>query len=289
MATNWNLLQVPDIAQTFQQSYSQGQQTRAIGDLVRDPNNQGAMNALLEVNPGVGMQFQDRQRAVEKSQREEQERQLIGAALSGDPTARQRLAYVNSDMYMKLGEQQRKAVDATMNAIGQQAFSILQLPPEQRGPALQQALQTLQAQGVDISGFKPSGDPTNDLKAALAMTGQLDKWEQFSQPKYVPVGEGGLSGFQFGKPIMQGGQTQDFGAPQPQPMASDPATILQNAAGTKLITPEEADTVRRSLGPNGQGAFQQWMQQNGIAIGKSVNGQTFYQINGKWYDNPEGR
>jgi len=74
------------------------------------------------------------------------------------------------------------------------------------------------------------------------------------------------------------------------PVADNPAPqILQSASTSKLISPEDAQRVASSLGPNGQAAFENWRKQNGIQIGKQVNGQTYYQVNGAWYDNPEGR
>ena len=44
------------------------------------------------------------------------------------------------------------------------------------------------------------------------------------------------------------------------------APILQNAAQSKTITPEDADRVRKSLGPNGGAQFDQWMTRNGIQV-----------------------
>lgn len=66
-------------------------------------------------------------------------------------------------------------------------------------------------------------------------------------------------------------------------------TILARASETKTISPEEANVIRSSLGRNGQAAFQNWMNEQGIVISRTINGVTYYQINGTWYDNPEGR
>lgn len=66
-------------------------------------------------------------------------------------------------------------------------------------------------------------------------------------------------------------------------------TILARASEAKTISPEEANVIRSSLGRNGQAAFQNWMNENGIVISRTINGVTYYQINGTWYDNPEGR
>lgn len=44
------------------------------------------------------------------------------------------------------------------------------------------------------------------------------------------------------------------------------APILRGAQETQTISPEDADRVRRSLGPNGQPQFDQWMRKNNIQI-----------------------
>ena len=211
MAIDWNMARSPDIIGTAMNALNEGRTQRATTAYAQNPNDQN-LNALAPYKPEFVIQQKQAQAAAMK---QDQERQLIGAALNGDPNARQQLAYVNSDVYLKLGEHQKKAMDSMMGSIAQQAFHILQLPKDQQEPALQQALQGLQAQGVDTSGFKLSGNPEVDLRTALAVTGHLDEWEKFAQPNYTPVGEGGLAGFQFGQPIQQGGQPQNFGPAAP--------------------------------------------------------------------------
>lgn len=44
------------------------------------------------------------------------------------------------------------------------------------------------------------------------------------------------------------------------------APILRGASETQTISPEDADRVRRSMGPNGQAQFDQWMRSNNIQI-----------------------
>lgn len=221
MAVNWNMAVGPDVGTNIYNAFQQGQQQgfqergrNALTAYAQNPNEQ-TLGALAQYDPKFVMEQKAKQ--AEKAQ-QKQERKLIGDALSHpDPKlraqARSQLAYTNSDLYMKLDESGKKAVDAAMKPIGQLAFSILQLPEAQQGAALDQAIAGLQAQGWDTSGFQRTGNARQDLMTALAVTGQLDKWETFSQPKYAPVGEGGLVGFQFGAPIQQGGQTQNF-APQ---------------------------------------------------------------------------
>jgi hypothetical protein len=224
----------------------------ALAAYAQDPN-EANLNSLAPHDP----QFVIQQRQqMQKSQAEAEERQLLGAALNGDPAARQRLAYVNSDAYIKLDDRMKEAVDEGMNVIAQQAFSILQLPEEQRAAALQQALANLKAQGMDVDAFRLSGNATQDLKAALAMAGKLEAWEKFAQPNYTPVGEGGLAGFQFGQPIQQGGQAQNFAPssgqlPRPQSAAERDAL----PPGSRYIAPDGSIKIKGGAGSNASGGF----------------------------------
>lgn len=224
MAVNWELgLVQQDPGATFLNAFQQGQQQRqqrdgqnALANYARNPNDPAALDALAQFDPKFAI---ERKQAMAEKQRADQERQILGAALNGDPVARQKLAYVNSEMYLKLDDRQKKGVDTLMGSIAQQAFHILQMPREQQEPALQQALQGLQAQGIDTSQFKMSGNPEVDLRSALAITGKLEDWEKFSEPKYVPVGEGGLQGLQYGQPI--GGQPMQPGGQMPHIATED--------------------------------------------------------------------
>lgn len=234
MSVNWSMGIAPDVGGNAFNAFLKGQDARreeqgrnALAAYAVNPNEQ-SLNALAQSQPQFVIQ--QKQQMAEK-QAAEQEKMLIGAALNGDPAARQRLAYVNSDMYLKLDTNHKKAVDDLMGGIAQQAFHILQLPEQEQGAALDQALSALHQQGLDTSGFARTGNARQDLMTALAITGHLQEWEKFQQPNYTPVGEGGLAGFQFGQPIQQGGQTQNFGqkgGAAPPPAAID--HLRQNPA-----------------------------------------------------------
>lgn len=216
MPVNWNLGVMPDVGgnalaafKTGQQERQQADQRNAMAAYAISPEDPQALNALAPHNPEFVVQ---RKQQMAQQQQANDEKQLVGAALTGDPVARHKLAYTNSEMYLKLGENEKKQLADVYERVGQGAWSILQMPEGQRGPALQQFLQQMQ---IDPSQLNLTGDATQDLKMALAYAGKLDDWERFAEPKYTPVGEAGLAGFQFGKPIMQGGQAQNFGPPAP--------------------------------------------------------------------------
>lgn len=61
-------------------------------------------------------------------------------------------------------------------------------------------------------------------------------------------------------------QDQPPAASAPSMTAEEAAPILKSAAESQTITPEDADRVRRSLGPNGGAQFDQWITRNNIQI-----------------------
>lgn len=278
MSVNWGLGLSQDVGGNVFNSFLKGQEmgridqgNKAMTAYVTDPNDK-SLNALAPFQPEFVL---GQKQAQQKAKAEADEKQLIGRALNGDPAARQQLAYVNSDMYIKLDERGKKAVDEAMKPIGELAFNILQLPEDQQGPALDQALAGLEARGWDTSKFQRSGNAKQDLLTALAITGKLSDWEKFAQPRYTPIGEAGLAGFQFGKPIQQGGQPQNF-APQPQ----------QPAGGEAVITAEQFTGAVNGLGAQGAA---EWAKRNGIKVRVNTPGEANSLPPGTHYITPDGQ
>jgi hypothetical protein len=232
MPVNWGLGVMPDVGGNALNAFKQGQQERqqadsrdALSQFATNPDAPGSFERLAQHHPQMAIQERQRREAAETAARE---KQLVGAALTGNKEARRQLAYQNGEMYMKLGENEKKQLDEVYGRVAQGAWSILQMPPEQQGPALQQFLQQMQ---IDPSQLNMTGNPEQDLKMALAYAGKLDEWESFAQPKYTPVGEAGLAGFQFGKPIMQGGQSKNFGPELPPGFVLDDGGPTPPASG----------------------------------------------------------
>lgn len=245
MPVNWNMAIMPDIGSNALAAFDKGVEQRKAQDgrnamtaYAQNPNDAN-LNGLAVSNPQFVI---EQKQAQQQAQQKQQESQLIGDALTNpDPAkrqaARQQLAYVNHEEYQKLGTAQKQQVDGVMKTVGQTAFHILQMPEDQQGPALQQALQGLKSQGMDLSGLDLNQPPKQILMSALAMSGQLDQYEQFAQPKYTPVGEGGLAGFQFGQPIQQGGQPQNFGPAAPAGVTFTPIDGGQTGAPSGTFQP----------------------------------------------------
>ena len=76
---------------------------------------------------------------------------------------------------------------------------------------------------------------------------------------------------------------------QPQTPQMEPGQVLGGAKQRGYITPEEYEGLSSQLGPNGNEAMSGWMTNTRLPVGKQVGDKVYYQINGKWYDNPEGR
>lgn len=67
-------------------------------------------------------------------------------------------------------------------------------------------------------------------------------------------------------PIAAPAPAQPMSATQPGLTAQEAAPILRRAAQSQTISPEDANRVRQSLGPDGQARFEQWMTNNNIVV-----------------------
>jgi len=194
--------------------------------------------AITQHDPRLGIQLQDREEdraaAAQKQQEEIRKRQTITLALTGDPSdpatqqARASLAYYNTGLYLNLDAADRKRVDDAYGVLAQHAFNILPLPEAEQGPAIQEVLADMQAQGGDISKLGLTGNPQFDLKKALAVAGKLEAWERFAQIQYQQQGTMPSFPTRFGKPL----GTDDLGTYDPSLWLDDDAGDGSgNAAG----------------------------------------------------------
>lgn len=90
-------------------------------------------------------------------------------------------------------------------------------------------------------------------------------------------------------PVVNGVPQMGQQPQQAQPSQMEPGQVLGGAKQRGYITPEEYDGLSSQLGPNGQAEMNKWFSQNKLPVGKQIGDKLYYQINGKWYDNPEGR
>lgn len=107
-----------------------------------------------------------------------------------------------------------------------------------------------------------------------------DRWLAVETEKFVPVsGVGVFKGSQLLEPSL------------PAETATVPPPKLKADGNPVGLTPEQYRVTVQAMGKE---QTDTWMKRNGIPMIQpmqtaTVNGKTFYQINGKWFDNPEGR
>jgi hypothetical protein len=266
------------IGQQVQGAFEQGQQKRlqqdsrnALSAYAVDPNSDENFANLAKYNPELAIQVRGQR---DKAAQERQMVELRQRALQGDTQAAQQLATVDTQAYNRMDDQQRAEVDKTDDALAEAMFAIVQLPEEQRPQAWD-----YYADKLGRPDYKGQYSPQM-MNIITARQGIQERFQKFQQPNYTPVGEGGLAGFQYGQP-MQGGANM---APQSQqPMGpNDAAPVLQQAQASGVITAQDAESVRQSLGQNGGAEFDRWKAQNGIRVitrtGTDANGRKVFQF-----------
>jgi len=222
---NWNLLQGNQSQQHFNNGMQQGnylattnrarELDNALASYVTNPNDQAAFGKIVKLDPRVGMQLQERQ---QKAASEQRRRELIPLAARGDENALLELWGADPDTAMRLDDGAKKKAVEGIKYISGAAFQIVQLPPEQRPAAWDAYIDQAVAQYPGLAQYKGKYTP-EALNSIVSQAGQMPEFQKFQQPNYTPVGEAGLAGFQYGKPIQQSGQPQNF-APQQAPKAA---------------------------------------------------------------------
>lgn len=265
MDINWNLLQPVDVGGSFQQGFQQGEARKrqqaaenALAQVAQNPNEQN-VNALLRYDPKTALAIQDSQFQRQKYQ----------------------------------AQQQQQSSEELDKAIGQAALDVAMRPEAEQDAAWDAYVTQFSQRYPNARQF--IGQRKTLLMPILAQAGLMGEYQKAREPRIMSVEPGGYvarmnrdgTGAQY---IM----TPD-GAPVPgteaPPQQSDPAPpiILSTAKQRGFITPEEVAALESQLGPNGREAMSGWFAQNRIPVGKRVGDRTYYQINGKWFDNPEGR
>lgn len=247
--------------------------------------------------------------AGREAKREEGVRNAFASYLSNpdDPSAIGEIARydpqtalrVRADQTDRMQTQQRmqmdrqKQTDARLadgkKAVGQVALQIANLPPDQQAQAWDSGIDYLVGQGYDgLAQFKGRYSPES-LRGVLAESGLAGEYQSGQNVNVVSLGNG-----QFVQANKRGEILGEDGRfiPTSQPTTlSDPASPPPVASG-QTIDAFGAKAMRSSLGEAG---FEQWKRKHGVTevgqapASRSIGGKTYYQVNGKWFDNPEGR
>lgn len=132
----------------------------------------------------------------------------------------------------------------------------------------------------------PDGKPTILFKDPTPKINWIKADNGDGTQQLIPVGPNGPISPEGGDPVSSGGAG---GVARPSPSAIEPDIILNRARQQGYISPEDRASIERHLGPNGRTALDGWLASSKVKTGQKVGGKMYYQVNGKWYDNPEGR
>lgn len=240
MALNWNLLNAPNPGDAFNEAFNQARQSNAIRALMGDPSNTNALADLTSINPQAGFAFQ--RMAADRAAQEQaaQERQLTAAALRGNDGARDQLAGLNPELWMKLDKRQQDEVSERVKAIGEAAL-IADTP--QKWDTL---IERLSVRWPDLAQYRGKFSP-EARQAAIAEAGKASEFLDQMKTDWRVVPQGGyLQGFdQMGRPI---GPVQDSPASQGAPSA--PAGGAQGAFRVVGLPGDQETSGRRSAADN---------------------------------------
>lgn len=278
---NFGILRPSNIGESFTAAFQQGRQERAqaetdnaLAALAQNPD--ADINALAKYNPRLVYQVNTERR---NQQQAASQAQTVGDALNGNPAARGQVAYFDPEMFLKLQGKDREVAKDAVASISQ----VLQWAdsPEKFDAVVRQ-MATQDPQYLNYLGR------FGEREAILAQAGDLVK-AMTPDIGYVPAdataysknpaGEGVLRALNGQPPVQQVQQSPVNAAPPENPNPS---------AGVTVASPEQIAAVAQAFGGD-QAKTQEYLSRNNIIVGKQVNGQTYYQINGQWFDNPEGR
>lgn len=218
---NWGLMQGNNALQYFQYGQQIGRDARksqdkrtinnALVDYMKDPKNPAALETIGKIDAPLAMDLQGKQAARDK---EALRSDLVKRAAGGDQNAVLELWGMDPETASKLDERSKKAVLGSIEYISNAGFQIATLPENQRAAAWDSYIDQGVSMYPGLAQYRGKYSPES-LNSIISQAGKMQEFQKFQQPNYVPKSEFGMAGFQFGKPIMEGGQVKDF-APPPQ-------------------------------------------------------------------------
>lgn len=226
-----------------------------------------AWKTIYQNSPELGLKLQSQ--IAERDDKANRAR-LIPLAANGDKDAMLALIGVDYQTAKGLQDWQKDAAIGATQYIGDAAFDIITRPEAERAAAWDAYVDAGVAKFPGLAQYKGKYSPEG-LNSLVAQAGQMKEFMAFQQPKFVPVGEGGLQGFQYGVPIQDGGQApQQPQQPAPQAPQANPqeaaTAALRGASSRGYVLPEEEAAIKAGLRPDGAGqaAYEGWLKNNGI-------------------------
>lgn len=210
-----------------------------------------------------------------------------------DPNAQQQLisqlsvidaptAMEYAGKFSQLGSEQRLRLNQNMKFLASEALNLRNLQPGERAAALQSHIPRLRAMGVSDDMISQLKLDDASLEGMVNYARDMEAIIDQTAPKAMPLTQGGSIG-EYTPPSPfpafggQGGEA---------PAANAPFDYEQSG----VLSEADSARMKASLGPNGEAKFEAWKKQHNVVESKRLSsGQMAYKVNGKWYDNPEGR
>lgn len=190
---NWGLAQPVNVGNALLAGVEQGRAMRreadtqsALGAYASNPSMQTA-NALIGVDPRLGMQARGQQLEMDKTARLQA---VMGRAVQGDHTAIGELAGLDPQMWMRLDDRAKEKTKQATGFMGQAILDVSRMPEEQRAAAWASYVQRAEAGGLDIPAQYEQYSP-QALQAAAAEAGTMEKLIKQFEPDYRAVPQGG--------------------------------------------------------------------------------------------------
>lgn len=134
-------------------------------------------------------------------------------------------------------------------------------------------------QSLDPDGYKALADGGDPLDKQYALDVKLYGPEEATRLRYAQrmasgtVSASGPAGTVF--------KWMGDGTP-----TNVPPPAMRQDGNPEALTPEQYDAI---VEVKGRAETDAYLKRNNIPVAKTVDGVTYYRIDGQWYDNPEGR
>lgn len=220
---NWGLAAPVDVGGALMAGVQQGQAMRrqadtqsALAAYAQTPSMQTA-NALIAVDPKLGMQAREQQLEMDKTARLQS---VTGQAVRGDKSAMDQLAGLDPKMWLQLDARTREKAKQATAIMGQAVLQVSRLPEDQRAQAWTNYVRQAEAGGFDIPTHYETYSP-EALDAAAAEAGTMEKLIKQNEPDWHFSPNGGLVDFSNPKSITDYNSWMSSGAapaaPSPPP------------------------------------------------------------------------
>jgi hypothetical protein len=219
----------------------------ALATYAVNPDDPKAFQTLARYKPEFAIKIREDQtkRKLAATQTDLQQR-----AAAGDRAAMAQLAGIDLDAWDKLHDNDVVATKDRVEAIGQSALRISQLPQDQRPAAWDAAIGSLSQRWPELAEYRGKYSDEN-LNAAIDTAGQVGKFFELSRPSYQAIPEGGTL-VNTRDSAAVNAFTQGAG-PGDIPTIANPADAAKLPPGSQFKTPD-GRTLRVPGGGTGNGA-----------------------------------